>query len=293
MPTFAEVARAFAGAREHNSSALGRLHWWAERFGDCSLSEITPDDVDDAIAALVARGKTKTVNRQPVPTGEPLSGPTINRYINTLGSVFKFAKDQRLVRRSFIPPTQGVPREKEESNPDRYFRPEEVERLITAAKVADVRWGKLVALIEVAYCTGLRKNNVLQLHWGDVDLAAGTVSVKQTKNGTPQVSALSARAIKALERLPGQRFADGFVFASSRGQPLDIRKLWAKTTQLARLQGRVFHELRHGCGFRMAVSGVSQQMIMQVMNHKTLTASARYAHANANDKRAVVAQVFT
>ncbi|MES2561099.1 MAG: tyrosine-type recombinase/integrase, partial [Pseudomonadota bacterium] len=60
----------------------------------------------------------------------------------------------------------------------------------------------------------------------------------------------------------------------------------------AGLTGHVFHELRHGHGYLLAKNGVSQQMIMQSMGHRTLSASARYAHASIADKQAVIARVF-
>jgi hypothetical protein len=37
---------------------------------------------------------------------------------------------------------------------------------------------------------------------------------------------------------------------------------------------------------------VSQQLIMASMGHKTLSASARYAHASVADKKAVIERVF-
>ena len=55
-------------------------------------------------------------------------------------------------------PTRGVERAPEIPDPERYLRPEEVERAIAVARVSDRRWGKMVALIVVAYHTGLR-------HW--------------------------------------------------------------------------------------------------------------------------------
>jgi integrase len=68
--------------------------------------------------------------------------------------------------------------------------------------------------------------------------------------------------------------------------------VWVRITEEARLAGRVFHELRHGHGYQLARAGVSQQLIMQSMGHRTLTASARYAHASIADKQAVIAKVF-
>jgi len=42
----------------------------------------------------------------------------------------------------------------------------------------------------------------------------------------------------------------------------------------------------------VAFGGVHQQMIMKSMGHRTLTASARYAHASVADKQAIIAKVF-
>lgn len=69
-------------------------------------------------------------------------------------------------------------------------------------------------------------------------------------------------------------------------------RLWDRTCEMAGLQGRVFHELRHGCGTALARRGVSQAQIMAVLNHRTLVASRRYLHNNITDQRAVVDQVF-
>jgi integrase len=58
--------------------------------------------------------------------------------------------------------------------------------------------------------------------------------------------------------------------------------LWDRITKEAGLAGRVFHELRHGHGHQLARHGISQQMIMQSMGHRTLSASARVDGFSAN-----------
>jgi integrase len=105
------------------------------------------------------------------------------------------------------------------------------------------------------------------------------------------VAALSQRAIAELRKLPGKAPED-YVFAGSSGRPFDFRNLWVKVTTEARLPGRNFHQLRHGCGYALASSGVSQAQVMAVMGNKTLSASSRYMHSNVEDKRQIVARVF-
>ena len=85
---------------------------------------------------------------------------------------------------------------------------------------------------------------------------------------------------------------DELIFGNKAGKPFTYAPLWRRIADEARLEGRVFHELRHGHGYQLARAGVSQQMIMKSMGHRTLTASARYAHASIEDKKAVIAKVF-
>jgi integrase len=231
-------------------------------------------------------------NGAAVPTGEPLSGATLNRYVTTLGSVYAFARRTRLTPRTFVSPVRGIEKAPERPDPDRYLRPEEVERLIKVARAFDVRWGRLVALITLLFTTGLRVGNALALRWRDIDLAAGTATVARTKNGDPHVAALTERTLEELARLPN-RHPDAWVFANNAGtKPHDVRRLWDRVTRVAGLPGRGIHQLRHGCGSALAMAGVGQAQIMAVMGHKTLVASARYIHSNVNDRRAIVSRVF-
>ena len=145
------------------------------------------------------------------------------------------------------------------------------------------------ALIVLAYHTGLRKSTLLDLRWRDIDLDERTASIQTTKNGDPMLSALSQRAVSLLKKLPNQK-PDEYVF--KKGQPYDIRRLWSKICAEANITGRTFHSLRHGCGHALAQAGTNQAVIMKIMGHRSFAASARYMHADANDKRAVIDAVF-
>jgi len=190
-----------------------------------------------------------------------------------------------------VAPTRGVERAPEPPDPERYLRPEEVERALAVARVLDRQWGRMAALITLAYHSGLRVGSILGLRGRDLDLDAATLTVNRTKNGDPITVALSSAALDELKRLP-KAGADELVFGNRAGKPFTYMPLWKRIAEEARLPGRVFHELRHGHGYRLAQAGVSQQIIMMSMGHRALSASARYAHANIADKRAVVARVF-
>ena len=87
--------------------------------------------------------------------------------------------------RTFVAPTRGIERAPERPDPEWYLRPEEVERALAVARVLDRHWGKMPALITVAYHTGLRVGSILRARGRDLDLDAGTLTVYRTKNGDP------------------------------------------------------------------------------------------------------------
>lgn len=291
MALFRDVVEAYAASREMDPASLSRLAFWVETLGSKEVSAITADDVDAALVQLAERGRLVGGKRLTVAAGKPLAGSTVNRYLTQAGSVFKHAKRLRLVPRAFLAPTRGVERAPERPDPERYFRPEEFDRLVAVARVLDRRWGKMTALIVVAYHTGLRVGSILATRGRDVDLVAGTLTVARTKNGDPITAGLSSAAIAELKRLP-KVAPDELVFGNRAGDAYTYGPLWKRIAKGARLEGRVFHELRHGHGYQLARAGVSQQMIMMSMGHRTLTASARYAHASIADKQAVIAKVF-
>lgn len=285
-----QVADAFAASRQWDAASLSRLAHWVEKLGERVFVDVTADQVDEAIVQLAERGRLRAGKRPTERSGQPLKGSTVNRYVSTLGSVYRFARRARLVPRTLLPPTRGIERLPEPVDPDRYLRQEEVERILACARVVDRRWKRL-PLIVLALYTGLRKGSLQKLRWENVDLPARRLVLDRTKNGEPIGSALTERCVTELERLPG-KVSEALVFGNRYAKPFNFKSLWKQSCELARLPGRNFHQLRHGCGSALALGGTSQAQIMAVMGHKTLSASQRYMHHNVADQRAVVDKVF-
>lgn len=272
--------------------SLHRLEFWQQQLGYLPLRDISADDVDDAIDKLVSRGKLRAGRRiHTQSTGQPLSPATITRYVATLGGVYRWAKSQRLLRKSHIAPTRGVQTASSPINKNKFMTADEVDRLIKVARVTDRYWKKLPCMITLGFHTGLRAGSLKKLRWRDIDWTEQTAYVERTKNGEPHVAPLSTACITELKKLPkGQ--PEELIFSGRTGKPFEHRNLFRKTAKQAKLPDRTFHWLRHSCGTELARRGVSQAQIMAVMGHKSLASSARYIHANVNDRRAVVKSVF-
>jgi integrase len=293
MTTLYETIDAMvASSRELDSGSIHRLQFWQGRLGHLLLSDVTADDVDDALDSLVTRGKLRAGRGlRTQSSGKPLSPATVTRYVSTLGGVYRWAKAQRLLRKSHIAPTRGVQTHTSPVNKNKFLTADEVNRVIKVARVTDRLWKKLPCLITLGFHTGLRAGSLKTLRWRDIDWAQRTAYVQRTKNGEPHVAPLSSACMTELNRLPkGQ--PDELIFSGRTGKPYEHRNLLCKTVNKAGLPGRTFHWLRHSCGSELARQGVSQAQIMAVMGHKSFASSARYIHANVNDRRAVVESVF-
>src|SRR5262249_53212097 len=78
---------------------------------------------------------------------------------------------------------------------ERRATPAELERLLTCA-AGRAPW--LSAVIRLALETGMRRGELLDMRWSDVDLEARTARLTRTKNGHPRTVPLSAAARELL-----------------------------------------------------------------------------------------------
>jgi type 1 fimbriae regulatory protein FimB/type 1 fimbriae regulatory protein FimE len=80
-----------------------------------------------------------------------------------------------------------------------YLTPDEVERMITAARRADGRLAERDALlIMMAYRHGFRASELIALRWDQIDLKAGTLHVARLKHGSPSTHPLRGPELRAL-----------------------------------------------------------------------------------------------
>jgi integrase len=287
---FRTLVEGYAATTARPAQSAARLMFWEERLGDMELLTITPEHVDAGLVHLAERGKLRPVRGgEPVRTGKPLSAATITRYGTDLAGVFRFARRQRLVPRTWTAPTKGLEVAASPLRHD-YISAEDKDKLVRIARMVDKRWGRMAALIEVAFSSGWRAGNLQGLTWDRVDLDAGVITAPTSKSGQPLVTPISSAAVVELRRLP--RSPHHIVFCNRDGGAYQYRKLWLRITELAGTKGKVFHMLRHGCASTLAAAGASQAQLMAHMGHASLASSRRYLHADIVNKRALAQRVF-
>ncbi|GAA1289765.1 site-specific integrase [Streptomyces javensis] len=166
--------------------------------------------------------------------------------------------------------------------------------------LAEARGNRLWAAYELAVRIGLRRGEVLGLRWKDVDLADGTVTIRQTLQrvggelliAAPKTQrsarrvALPAECVTALRARRAQQHGDrlaagdkwkdngsNLVFTTKNGTPIEPRNLNRAFTLLcdkAGVRQVRFHDLRHTCASLLHEQGADARMIMEVLGHSSI-----------------------
>src|SRR5687767_8494531 len=167
---------------------------------------------------------------------------TCQRYFASLSGAFTWAmKDERQwvaanpVRLVTKPRDQ---RPQEERERVRFLSAEERTRLFAACAQSRSPW--LYQSVLMALVTGARKSEILTLRWRDVDVQAGTVCFRNTKNGSDRTITLVDPVLTLLrERHSGQVIPhpESYVFPAPCGtKPVDMRTAWATAVRNAALE---------------------------------------------------------
>lgn len=274
--TLAEVARDYLDAWNGRArSRIYQVRWWVTHLGHKSLAAIGPDDIRDCLRRY--RG---TSGQQATTLSEDQRSPaSVNRMKAALSAIFTFAARRGDTVRN---PARQVATEPEHNKRMRYLTEDERIRLLVTCR--ESRWPKLYLLVLSALMTGARKGELRSLRWERIDFAGRQVALDRTKNGEPRVLSLPTPVIEELMRF---RQTEGLVFASERRprSHYDEKKVWALALQQAAIEDFRFHDLRHSAASYLAMGGATLLEIADVLGHKSLQTTKRYAHLSLDHKR--------
>ncbi|HLY32474.1 MAG TPA: tyrosine-type recombinase/integrase [Ktedonobacterales bacterium] len=247
-------------------------------LGAIRISKLTPQQVQDLYAKKIADGLSTTTVRH--------IHATLHK---ALGGALRMGIVQRNVSDLVDPPRMR--------KLDMHVLSRDEARHFLDAAQGHV-WE---ALFTTALFTGMRQGELLALHWRDVDLDAGRLSVRaslqQTKNATgdwvikapktkhskrqislsaPVVASLRAHRIKqnALRLKLGEAWEDSdLVFCNSLGTPLfhqNVNGSLKKILQRAGLPAIRFHDLRHTAATLMLKANVNPKIVSEMLGHASI-----------------------
>lgn len=148
-------------------------------------------------------------------------------------------------------------------------------------------------LVLMALNTGLRRGELLQLRWRDIDLPRTNLTVRGegAKTGQTRHVPLNTEVVDVLKKWkPAGAEADRFVFsASTSTAPLaEARKAWAAVLTKAKIRSFRFHDLRHTFASKLVMAGVDLNTVRELLGRKKISMTLRYAHLAPQHKAAAV-----
>jgi len=281
--------QAYAG---RDTTRVTRIAFWSDSLGHMRIADVQDDDVQHALDVLATRKARfycgKDADDKPIfrALGKPPSGATLNRYFAAFSSLCTWATKKRMLPRDWVSPCRTVEKHAESKGRLRFLDQDEITRLLAACKAQ--KWPRLYLLVLMALTTGCRRGELERLRWEDIDLEHGHADIRDTKNGEPRRAPLTDAVAAELKRHEGKPAELVFASRKTPGSPMNFEIQWHAAMKAAGIRGFTFHGLRHTAASVIAMSGASLHDVGQVLGHKTLSMSARYAHLSTHHKRKVV-----
>jgi integrase len=231
-----------------------------ELVGDKRLASVTVLDAEE-----FKKQRIVTVSRV-----------TVNKEVRTLRSAFRLAcewgyidKNPFAISRLLKVPYHEPP----------HMTQEDFAKLLVA--IDDPAFRNVVL---VAVCTMMRRSEVINLRWDDVDLAKREIHIRSRGDFT--VKGNRPRRIPlcdvALQTLSGMRGRSGWVFpgtAADRMVAGSLSRRFRKYVLRAGLSDKLhFHSLRHTGASWLVQRGVSLFVVQKILGHSSPTVTQIYSH---------------
>ena len=142
------------------------------------------------------------------------------------------------------------------------------------------------AAIWLYLLTGLRKTELLQARWDDVDWARGVLRLRDTKAGEEQTATLSGLALAILRAIPRQE-ANPHVLPGARAghQLVNINHPWRRIRNAAGADDIRLHDLRRSVGSWLTQAGFDLNLIRDALRHANIATPLTYARLGQDAAR--------
>jgi len=291
--------------RKTGAELVARINaCFAADFGDTPLDRITAWNVEKWRKARLQAGKTPA---------------TVNRDLSALKAALARAIEWELIDAN--PLARVRPAKVDNAGVVRYLSSDEEQRLRRALADRDKAkrqardrgnaWradrerdlkpeigaygDHLTPMVLVSINTGLRRGELYGLHWDDVDLERGNLTVRGSgaKSGNTRHVPLNVEAVDVLKTWNAQTGAEsGLIFTGKTGDRFGhTKRSWAAVLKDAGITGFRWHDLRHHFASRLVMVGIDLNTVRELLGHSDLSMTLRYAHLAPEHKAAAVARL--
>jgi integrase len=251
-------------------------------FGaDRPLAEITVQQIGEY--------RVKRLTETSARIKRPVTPASVNRDLSILRGLLRLAVHEWGA-------LEKMPRIRFEKEPEgrlRFLSEDEAVRLLAACRRKYAVGGHsphLAAVVTVALHTGMRKSEILGLAWERVDVSRGVILLERTKTGKRREVPMNRPVYDALSSLPRSEDGAGPVFRNASGSAWgSIRTAFERACRDAKIPDFRFHDIRHTFASWLVMRGRPLKEVQELLGHKTITMTMRYAHLSPDRLRDAVA----
>jgi len=217
-----------------------------------------------------------------LPSGKSRSAASVNRELAILRHMFSKAVEWGMMAENPFKRFRRSIFLEERNDRCRYLTEDEIHRLLTACPPY------LRNIVQGALLTGLRKGDLLDLRWADIDLERRILYyTEQKKGGKRGVKVLNNDLLELLQRIPQN--GSEYIFTGPDGKPIkDCKRAFQSALRKADIEDFRFHDLRHTSASYLVMRGASMKAVQAHLGHTTVRMTERYSHLSPDFLRSEV-----
>ena len=229
-------------------------------FGRRLLKQIAAKDIEEYKSHRAACRLKK---------GDRVKKSTVNREIDLLKSLMARAVEWGYVKAN---PTQGVRKFKIDVEEPVFLTSAQGAALLQTAT------GQMKGFVAVGLNAGLRKSEMFNLKWDDVDFGRKEIRVTKSKGKRFRVIPMNSSLLDILARHP-RHIQKPYVFHNADGSPWrDVRKGFEAALKEAGVPRIRIHDMRHSFVSNLVMRGVDLNSVKELAGHQDIATTMKYAH---------------
>jgi len=258
--------------------------WRSEELKRGKAKTTVNRDITTLKACLSKAVEWELLDANPLQKLKPIrtDGLTRARYLT--------ATEESALRNALVEREEQLRKKRANGNAWRRARHQAVLPDLSTVAFADY----LQPMVLLTLNTGLRRGEILQLTWADVDLLQRELIVRgdNAKSGKTRHIPLNNEALTTLQQWRSDSKPTEWVFAGHDGKcMLAVKTSWKGVLHSAAIVDFRWHDLRHHFASRLVMNGVDLNTVRELLGHSDLSMTLRYAHLSPEHKADAVAKL--
>ena len=224
------------------------------------------------------------LKQMPNQHGRVRATASVNREMSCLHHIFIKAIEWEMMERNPFDKGKSLLM-KENNKRFRYLNEDEIITLLDKC-IHDYTKDVIVTVLN----TGMRRQEVLSLKWNQVRNGFIYLFAPMTKTDEDRQIPINDDLAELFQSIRKRvQLRSEYVFCDAKGKPFnDIKTSFKASLRRAGIEDFRFHDLRHTFASHFIMRGGSLKELQEILGHKNITMTMRYAHLSQETKKKAV-----